>query len=650
MTTPSRDVVLHSDSGVGASSDTFNGPAVAAAASVVYIVVMLEDNSTPPLVSTLTYDGVGATFIQRTTSSQAAHELWVVTSPPTGAKEVIVTLASAITDRFVTTVESFLDTNTTNPHRGSPVQNDTSGTVTVMGPTNISSATGDLVVDWIGLNSASTGMATSEAGQSLSYDTNPGSNQIASSDKAGAATVGMGWTWDTARQAVHSIVSLQPVAAGGVTDLAIDPAEVDEANVRGTFTNTPAQVELWRHTSSPATDGSKIQDLSADTDWIDNAANSTVGPSANTLYYYQVSEASGANPSNIVSQITAPAQPTDSFSQISGEANKLRVNATSFGTGATHGHIFYRDKVLGGAFTDLLQPVADFPYDLVGLQEGTTYEGYVLSRNDTDSVESGYNALVEAATWGGPRIVRITAFDFGAPTPQRTVRITAFDLALEVPESDEVPDQKLAVAFPPAPERYEQDNEQAFRREVEDLMTQVEGILARHGHSAAAITAGSFPSGVYEFPGEITVAGAVDAVGNIESNAQFVYTGTFASSNQIMDFGQSYGLYSDSTGAGTANTRLWLNTPDEGELLLGPRTGAEYLDQIRLKARRFTFESDGSTGGAGAREVDFDADLGVRIRGNVGFYATAPIAQQTGVAVTDAAIHAALVALGLITA
>ncbi len=32
---------------------------------------------------------------------------------------------------------------------------------------------------------------------------------------------------------------------------------------------------------------------------------------------------------------------------------------------------------------------------------------------------------------------------------------------------------------------------------------------------------------------------------------------------------------------------------------------------------------------------------------NVGFYGTAPIAKQTGVAVTDAAIHAALVALGL---
>lgn len=41
---------------------------------------------------------------------------------------------------------------------------------------------------------------------------------------------------------------------------------------------------------------------------------------------------------------------------------------------------------------------------------------------------------------------------------------------------------------------------------------------------------------------------------------------------------------------------------------------------------------------------------GVRLDNKVGFYGTAPIAQQTSVAVTEIAIHAALVALGLITA
>ena len=48
-------------------------------------------------------------------------------------------------------------------------------------------------------------------------------------------------------------------------------------------------------------------------------------------------------------------------------------------------------------------------------------------------------------------------------------------------------------------------------------------------------------------------------------------------------------------------------------------------------------------------DITIDKDLN-HDGDRAGFYATAPIAQQTGVAVTDAAIHAALVNLGLITA
>jgi hypothetical protein len=47
---------------------------------------------------------------------------------------------------------------------------------------------------------------------------------------------------------------------------------------------------------------------------------------------------------------------------------------------------------------------------------------------------------------------------------------------------------------------------------------------------------------------------------------------------------------------------------------------------------------------------DMEMDFGLTIAGDVGFYGTGLVAQQTGVAVTDAAIHAALVNLGLITA
>lgn len=42
--------------------------------------------------------------------------------------------------------------------------------------------------------------------------------------------------------------------------------------------------------------------------------------------------------------------------------------------------------------------------------------------------------------------------------------------------------------------------------------------------------------------------------------------------------------------------------------------------------------------------------IGLSALEKIGFYGTAPVAQQTGVAVSAAGVHAALVALGLITA
>ena len=48
--------------------------------------------------------------------------------------------------------------------------------------------------------------------------------------------------------------------------------------------------------------------------------------------------------------------------------------------------------------------------------------------------------------------------------------------------------------------------------------------------------------------------------------------------------------------------------------------------------------------------TDINVVANVKFTGKLGFHGTAPIAQQTGVAVSSAGIHAALVALGLITA
>jgi hypothetical protein len=39
----------------------------------------------------------------------------------------------------------------------------------------------------------------------------------------------------------------------------------------------------------------------------------------------------------------------------------------------------------------------------------------------------------------------------------------------------------------------------------------------------------------------------------------------------------------DNTGAGTANNRLWIDTPDNGQVVIGPRAGASLLEDLRLR-------------------------------------------------------------------
>src|SRR5690606_13074743 len=57
-----------------------------------------------------------------------------------------------------------------------------------------------------------------------------------------------------------------------------------------------------------------------------------------------------------------------------------------------------------------------------------------------------------------------------------------------------------------------------------------------------------------------------------------------SAANQLMSLQQGYGLFSDNPGAGSHNTRLWFAGPDGGEVLIGPRSGASFLHQIRLRS------------------------------------------------------------------
>ena len=92
---------------------------------------------------------------------------------------------------------------------------------------------------------------------------------------------------------------------------------------------------------------------------------------------------------------------------------------------------------------------------------------------------------------------------------------------------------------------------------------------------------------------------------------------------------------------------LGLQISGAGVTTLGSNNAAGSLAFKAGGASQLTIATTGRATFAGAVEMDGALDHDGT---TVGFYGTVPTAQQTGVAVTAAAIHAALVTLGLITA
>lgn len=70
-----------------------------------------------------------------------------------------------------------------------------------------------------------------------------------------------------------------------------------------------------------------------------------------------------------------------------------------------------------------------------------------------------------------------------------------------------------------------------------------------------------------------------------------------ASSNRVIIFPEGYSIYADNTGVGSAASRLWVDAPEGGEVVIGPRTGANYLESIRLRARGIQFDWEDTPGG-----------------------------------------------------
>lgn len=50
-----------------------------------------------------------------------------------------------------------------------------------------------------------------------------------------------------------------------------------------------------------------------------------------------------------------------------------------------------------------------------------------------------------------------------------------------------------------------------------------------------------------------------------------------------IQFNHGYSIYVDNTGAGADDSRLWIDTPDGGQVVIGPRAGASWLTDFRVR-------------------------------------------------------------------
>lgn len=85
----------------------------------------------------------------------------------------------------------------------------------------------------------------------------------------------------------------------------------------------------------------------------------------------------------------------------------------------------------------------------------------------------------------------------------------------------------------------------------------------------------------------------------LDLNGQLLLNGYLGSGSRTIQHGGGYDIWVDNVGNGTAG-RYWLDTPDDGEVVIGPRAGANELNRVRVRASYMLMEGtflpfDGTT-------------------------------------------------------
>jgi len=91
---------------------------------------------------------------------------------------------------------------------------------------------------------------------------------------------------------------------------------------------------------------------------------------------------------------------------------------------------------------------------------------------------------------------------------------------------------------------------------------------------------------------DLNASTEVNIDGDVDLNGALDISGTAGISNLQITFAEGYKIYADNTttGGGAANSRIWFEAPDNGEMVLGPRTGEHELHNMRLRATTIAAE------------------------------------------------------------
>lgn len=167
---------------------------------------------------TATYNSVSMVRIAQLVAQQSTSHFRLV-APASGSHSLAMAWSGSL--EFEATSMSFTGVDQTTPDTGTPLTNEAAtGTTTT---TDVTSATGDMVVDVVCVNNGTAAGVTPGAGQNSAEQGGIGATNFTGlSYEPGGATVTMSWSWTTgSTRNAHSSINIKASGGGAAADAGV---------------------------------------------------------------------------------------------------------------------------------------------------------------------------------------------------------------------------------------------------------------------------------------------------------------------------------------------------------------------------------------------------------------------------------------------